>query len=184
MLCGQMDSQSHCMHDCTHAPYTRIRAEARDKQGVVAQRLFRAQATSPTLKHFIEQICHGSWINTLNTHRLGLGRWNQQLLGLLLLRQNLKAPMSSAKRHTCIKIARKLTAPLLVAYYEMTTLVCSAQGDAYIRSDADSVLLPPNSTAAPLPPQARAIPESMHMQQTPHLATSLLTNLNSIRTIK
>jgi hypothetical protein len=86
------------------------------KQGVVAQHLFRAHATYLTLKHFIEQICHGSWTNTLNTPRLWLGRWNQQLLGLFLLRQNLKAPMSSAKRHTYIKIARKLTAPLLVAF--------------------------------------------------------------------
>jgi hypothetical protein len=117
----------------------------------------------------------------LNTHRLWLGTWTQPLL-YLLLRQKLNAPMSSSKRLKYIKIVRKLTAPLLVAYYKMTTLVCSAQSDVHIRSDADPVLLPTGSTAAPLPPQAKAILESMHIQQAPQLATSLLTNIDSICT--
>ena len=118
-ICGMIDSQQHLLLECTHAPLTDIRAEAHKKQKSIACALKKDHAKSQNLQHFITQFTNRSWnTNTVELTRLWLGTWSTSTL-LDMLKQLPDTPMSMDTRAKYIKIVRKLTKPLIDAYYLM-----------------------------------------------------------------
>ena len=119
-LCGQIDSQQHCMLDCTHLAYQVIRTAARTDQYLISKDLL-LKARAESTKHFIRHLIKASWSSNDNTSRIWLGLWNEHTLKSLLT-QSLEARMTLQTRQAYISIARQLTAPLLSAYYQMRTI--------------------------------------------------------------
>jgi len=151
------------MIDCTHLPYQAIRTA---DQNLIAKDLLhtaRAQST----KHFIRQLIRASWSSNGNTSRIWLGLWNEHTLRSLLT-QSLEARMTLQTRKAYISIARKLTAPLLSAYYQMRTIT---------HTQAKSTRKTDKKTS--LHPTTRNILEHAYIQMPPSTTTSLLNNLDS-----
>ena len=123
--CAAPDSQSHCMLDCPHLPFTEIRTQARRDQSIAATTMLKGNAhLNSHHKHFIQQLCHACWMpDNPQLDRLWLGTWNTATLTPLLTREcPLDHPVSSTSRHQYIKVAKLLTAPLLVAYHAMINM--------------------------------------------------------------
>ena len=139
-LCGQLDSQSHCMLDCTHAPFTELRRNAKAKQTKIADTLLKAKPAKGIV-YLIKQFCTASWNNKYFTSRIWLGLWNHDLLSLMTNRP-LTSPMSNSTRSQYIKVTRKLTAPLLDCFYAMVTIIGGRQGQpAPLPSDPGHTVL-------------------------------------------
>jgi hypothetical protein len=119
--CNQLDDQQHCMLQCSFAPLTLIRSTARKQQAAVANDLLKTYRHSADLIHFIHQMCHASWIQSPNLHRIWLGTWSSHTLQQRLGR-SLDAPMTMKQRHNYIDIAKDLIAPLIHAYHQMLHL--------------------------------------------------------------
>jgi hypothetical protein len=113
-LCGQVNSQRHCMLECTHHQFTVIRRAARISQALIAERLMRKNP-SACFKHFIQQVCHASWTDATHFERIWLGIWCPDTLKGLLL-QSTTSKLTMSERYIYIKIAFKLTAPLIDAF--------------------------------------------------------------------
>jgi len=153
------------MLDCTHHRYAPIRKEAKMKQAAVASALLEKSKSAPHVTHCIQQFCHASWCkDSPSVHRLWLGRWNKQLLSQLM-RQSLTDPLIESDRQLYIKIARKLTAPLLNAYYHMLDI--STNPSTTPTTITSPVTNAATSTLPVLTPHVRAILEATHDQHVP-----------------
>jgi hypothetical protein len=121
-LCGETDSQQHCMIDCTHPPFDLVREEAKIKHAKIGRDLLETSKSS-NRTHFIQQFVHASWTSSPQTERIWLGLWTTNTLPLML-KLKLNAPLSMQTRAAYIKVIRKLTAPLLKAYRAMLEIKC------------------------------------------------------------
>jgi hypothetical protein len=113
--CSALDSQAHCMLECTHPPFTAPRLAAKQKQGKIAQKLREKHADDEHLQYFIEQLHGASWTDSPNISRLWLGTWTMSTLQRLL-GQPADTPMSAHQRFKYITVVKKMTKPLLIAY--------------------------------------------------------------------
>ena len=115
-------------------------------------------------------------MSTTQTSRLWLGMWNEETLSSLL-RQTLDSPITLQERRLYITTARKLTAPLLTAYYDMLDA-------ANTRSHtASAVNLPEEQQqqgVITLTPHLRNILENIHIQMPTLDAPSVLNHLDHI----
>jgi hypothetical protein len=191
-LCGQLDSQRHCMLECTHHQFTAIRRAARISQALIAERLMQ-KYPSACFKHFIQQVCHASWTDATHLERIWLGIWCPDTLKGLLL-QSTTSELTMSERYIYIKIASKLTAPLIDAYHQMLDINVKSQGcNHYVIDHAQTTLadsdqlarepniVPPSSpNATLLSPESRAILEAMHVQEAPSHIGSRLSNLDTV----
>ena len=163
------------MLHCSHAPFTAIRTTAQEQQGIAARELLLT-TKSPNQEHFIKQFITASWMSTTQTSRLWLGMWNEETLSSLL-RQTLDSPITLQERRLYITTARKLTAPLLTAYYDMLDA-------ANTRSHtASAVNLPEEQQqqgVITLTPHLRNILENIHIQMPTLDAPSVLNHLDHI----
>ena len=125
-LCGQSDSQSHCMLQCPYELFTELRQRAKTQQNNTADALLKTKPAKEIV-YFIQKFCQSSWNNLHLTSRIWLGLWNKNLLSLMTNRP-LTTPLSMSTRSQYIKVARKLTAPLLTCYYDMLTVINGKQG--------------------------------------------------------
>jgi hypothetical protein len=117
--CGMIDSQQHLILQCKHAPLIATRANARTKQRDIARNLMKDHAKSRNLQHFIKQCIDRRWSsNTAELTRLWLGNWTASTL-TDILKQSPTTHMKMSNREIYIKTARKLTEPLIDAYYLM-----------------------------------------------------------------
>jgi hypothetical protein len=119
--CTKFDDQAHCMLECTHTPFNALRTTAQYRQAVVGRQLTEKYSHDKDMQHFVQQLCHASWTASPNISRIWLGTWSmhtlQQILG-----QPMDSSMTMKQRYTYIDIAKKLTAPLLVAYSAMINI--------------------------------------------------------------
>ena len=120
-LCGQMDSQAHCMLDCPHPPLIALRQETQKAQEVLALTLLKTTNNKDKL-HFIHQFIKASWTSSDNTPRIWLGLWNEDTLSQLM-RHSIDAPLSEPNRNAYIILARTLTSPLITAYYQIQDIL-------------------------------------------------------------
>ena len=123
------------MLECTHAPLTPIRCKAKAEQSLVAMALLKVHVRSPNMTHFIREITSQCW-SPLNPDisRLWLGTWTSDTLNGVL-RQTPDTPMAMPTRAIYINIVKKLTKPLVEAYYSM--LSANIKGPQAVHSDAD-----------------------------------------------
>lgn len=120
-LCGALDSQQHCMLECTHPQMTPLREAAHQAQrAVILDQL--GSCPPPEFKYFAQQFLHGSWSPSPNTSRIWLGMWNQDTLKQLI-QPNLSSPLTKQVRRAYIKLAAKLTRPLTTAYNAMLAVI-------------------------------------------------------------
>jgi len=164
-LCGQSDSQAHCMLDCPHPPFHVIRIKARREQGEVALKLLEDNP-SLNMQHFIKQFSHASWISSTTTSRIWLGLWNQDTIKLLF-RQSISAPLSEPTRLLYAKLTRKLTAPLLSAYYEMQDILARQTHPTTLPTTHTNT---PNTPTCdiPIPDFIKTVLENTHIQTSSH----------------
>jgi hypothetical protein len=148
---------------------------------------------SACFKHFIQQVCHASWTDATHLERIWLGIWCPDTLKGLLL-QSTTSELTMSERYIYIKIASKLTAPLIDAYHQMLDINVKSQGcNHYVIDHAQTTLadsdqlarepnivppLSPNATL--LSPESRAILEAMHVQEAPSHIGSRLSNLDTV----
>jgi hypothetical protein len=119
--CQQYDDQAHCMLECPHQPFTALRNTAKTQQAVIAHKLIDKNSQDEDLRCFIQQLCHASWTSSPNISRIWLGTWQMHTLDQML-GQPTDTPMTMKQRYAYIAIAKKLTAPLLVAYSAMINI--------------------------------------------------------------
>ena len=176
-LCGETDSQQHCMIDCTHPPFDLVRKEAKIEQAAIGRDLLETSKSS-NRTHFIQQFLHASWTSSPQTVRIWLGLWTTDTLQLML-KQKLNAPISMQARTAYIKVIRKLTAPLLKAYRAMLDInnKCTAP------EHPASTLLHPPSTTLPLSSTHRTLLENIHEQLPSANAECILNTLDSITSL-
>jgi hypothetical protein len=174
-LCGQTDSQAHCMLHCTHTSFTAIRKTAQEQQGITAREILLT-TKSLNQEYFIKQFITASWMSTTQTSRLWLGMWNEDTLSSLL-RQTLDSPITLQERRLYITIARKLTAPLLTAYYDMLDV---ANSRSHTASTVKSSGEQPAQGVITLTPYLRNILENIHIQMPILDAPSVLNHLDHI----
>jgi hypothetical protein len=178
--CGLIDSQQHLL-ECKHAPLTAIRANARIEQAEIARKLLNEHAKSRNLQHFIKQFIDRSWSSsTVEPTRLWLGTWTASTL-TDMLRQSPTTPMKMSTRDTYIKVVKKLTKPLIDAYYLMLKEVIAASPtsgvqkvhsppldysptDNHSPSNAQDPSSPLNRSVA-MPVRLRQEIEAMHIQE-------------------
>ena len=184
-LCGDIDSQNHCMLDCPHPSLTPIREQAlREQERIIVLSL---QATSSAhRKHFIQQFATASWTKSPNIGRIWLGLWNQDTLQQLIL-PSTHSPMNNQTRQSYIQLSRKLTAPLLAAYYEIQDLLTHTTHPIY-HTNNDTYLSANHSNHSPshtitIPPLLRDILENTHIQSSSDIAPSLLNHLDDTTNI-
>ena len=72
--CQQLDSQAHCMIDCSFSSFSPIRHRAKTKQAAVARALLEEHEDDQDIQYFIQQLCHASWTRSRNISRIWLGR--------------------------------------------------------------------------------------------------------------
>jgi hypothetical protein len=194
-LCGQQDSQRHCMLECPHHLFDTIRRSARIAQELIAVKLMQKHP-SPCCKHFIQQMCLASWTDATHLERIWLGLWCPDTLKGLLL-QSTTSALTMTERYDYIEIASKLTAPLINAYHQMVDINIQSQGNIHHSLDHAHTIPANNEQDAsetdittPLPPSAtmlsaelRATMEAMHVQEPPTHTGSRLSNLDSVRSI-
>ena len=172
-LCGQLDSQSHCMLECTHTPFIELRRHAKAKQTKIADTLLKAKPAKGIV-YLIQQFCTASWNNKHFTSRIWLGLWNNDLLSLMTNRP-LTSPLSNSTRSRYIKVTRKLTAPLLDCFYAMVTIIGGRQGQpASLPSD-------PGHTA--LTRQDRDVLEALFPQDVMANGPITLSNLDQVSSV-
>ena len=123
-LCGALDSQEHCMLECTHPKMTPLRAKAHQKQRDVILEHLGSNPPSE-FKYFAQQFLHGSWNPSPNTSRIWLGMWNHNTLDQLI-QPNLSSKLTKHVRRSYIKIAKLLTIPLTTAYHAMLAIIMSS----------------------------------------------------------
>ena len=116
-LCGQLDSQQHCMLACPDARLIKIRSTARDKQNKIYLEVI-VPNTPERFRYFAQQLLLGSWTQSPNLSRIWLGMWNLDTLRTMI-KPSLTAPLTKSHRRIYLKIARRLTKPLILAYSEM-----------------------------------------------------------------
>ena len=154
-LCGAIDSQQHCMLDCPDQRIVRIRYAAGKKQSKAFAELCTPNLPSK-FRHFAQQISHGSWTRSPNLSRIWLGMWNLDTLRTMI-QPALTAPLTMDDRKRYIKIARKLTRPLIQAYSKMLTLIMKTP----LRTSGS-----PASTVTRMPPLLRNALENTFPQDT------------------
>ena len=146
--CRQPDSQKHCMLACPNPAFTRIRSEARIAQAKIATELM--DNIGPHQKHFIRQICAGSWIKEgPHLERLWLGTWRPEMLASLIL-PPLESHLAGTTRHKYISLARQLSAPLLTAYRQIIDINVTQRDRAqgfrdYLPPEHDELEEPPRT---------------------------------------
>ena len=165
------------MLDCTHPPFTAIREEAQQEQGIRISKLLDA---NPTIfrKHFIHQFAKASWTSSPNIDRIWLGLWNTDTLKELM-RPSLKSPLSNQSRQSYIHLTRKLTSPLTDAYYKMQ--------DILTKTTQPITQPPPTHHNAEHTHNThsifREIIDNTHIQHSSHQAPSLLNHTDSLSII-
>jgi hypothetical protein len=175
-ICGQPDSQAHCMLACQHPPFHKLRTKARLDQGLAAADLI-SKTASKNMIHFIQQVVHASWTSSSSTSRIWLGLWNEQTLQSML-RQPLRAPMSLPNRQQYIKTVRILTAPLLEAYYGMLSIVTHLDHS----TTAPSTATDEDPAVIPTPSYLSDILENTYTQHHPDNAPTPLHQIAHIPT--
>jgi hypothetical protein len=173
-LCGQLDSQQHCMLDCTHSSFTTIRHSAQQAQADIALNMLNTMHSDHTT-HFIQQLVQASWTPSHHTSRIWLGLWNTQTLGMLL-KQSLDSPISMQARQTYIKMAKQLTAPLIEAYTAMQVVIIANPR----RDNPDQASLHPSAQPLSLTSSLRLILENTHLQYAPDNAPCLLNSIDTV----
>jgi hypothetical protein len=167
-LCGQVDSQHHCMLECMHHQFTAIHRAARISQALIAEKLM-TKYPSACFKHFIQQVCHANWTDATHLERI----WQ----GICCSPSRLNS-LCRTDICTSTNIAFKLTAPLIDAYHRMLDINVKSQGCSHYAiayaqttlADSDQITYEPNivpplsPTATLLSPQLRVISEAMHVQ--------------------
>ena len=118
--CGVQDSQEHCIIHCPHPAFSLHRTKARKKQHCLAVKISR-EYKCPRITRFAQNICHYSWhTDSQHIRRLWLGTWSPSLFATLLAPQTLETVATMDTRSKYIKIAARLTKPLLTAYRAIT----------------------------------------------------------------
>ena len=191
--CGQLDSQRHCMLECTHPPFTDIRQAAKTSQALVASKLIK-KYPAPCFKHFIQSLCHASWTDATHLERIWLGIWCPDTLQGLLM-QPMNTSLTMSERYRYIKLAAQLTAPLIDAYHQLVDITVTYQGRLHHAADDRNIHFttsaqhgPEHDITTPLPPsvtalsaETRATLEAMHVQEDHSHCGSRLSNLDSVR---
>jgi hypothetical protein len=153
-----------------------IREKALKEQGLAVVHSLAA-TKSEHRKHFIQQFAKASWTKSPNIDRIWLGLWNQDTLKQLM-KPSIKADMSNQTRQSYIKLTRKLTKPLLSAYYTMQdifTHTTHPTPQTHITHTASSFIQIPHTL--------RDILENTHIQSTSTQAPSILHQLDHIDNI-
>ena len=119
-LCGQVDSQQHCMLECPNSRLVNIRRATRNQQNKIYLEIIDPD-TPEVFRYFAQQLMLGSWTPSPNLSRIWLGMWNLDTLRTMI-KPSITAPLSKSHRNAYIKIARRLTKPLILAYSEMLAI--------------------------------------------------------------
>jgi len=170
------------MLECTYPSFVAIREEAMREQTIeITERL--AATDSSNRKHFIHQFSKASWTPSPNIGRIWLGLWNEYTLAQLM-KPSIKAQMSRQNRQSYIHLTRKLTAPLLKAYYKMQDILTNTR---CLQHTAHTHTLHTSTTTTQhsinIHPILREIIANTHIQYPPQQASSVLNHIDDLNTI-
>ena len=191
-LCGLPDSREHCMLNCSYPPFSAIRREAQEAHARLLVDIKGSHTNKQ--KYFATQFITGAWnrVDQRQVASFWLGLWNSTTLQCLI-KQNLRSPKTMSERRSYTALARKLTQPLLTAYYQMLDISASSLSGSFPpysnqtctehSEEPDQPTLLPTDPS-PISPRLRDILENTFIQtNNPSESASLLHQIDSVHTL-
>jgi hypothetical protein len=180
------------MLNCSYPPFSAIRREAQEAHARLLVDIKGSHTNKQ--KYFATQFITGAWnrVDQRQVASFWLGLWNSTTLQCLI-KQNLRSPMTMSERRSYTALARKLTQPLLTAYYQMLDISASSLSGSFPpysnqtctehSEEPDQPTLLPTDPS-PISPRLRDILENTFIQTNdPSESASLLHQIDSVHTL-